>query len=365
MDEREWGHATWTALAAAGLGRGGSREIENDSAFRPPVVALLPVGAVEAHGPHLPLAADVIIAQAAVHAALAELDALGFRPLALPPLAYAAAPFAAEFPGTISIRPETVSALVSDIAAALARQGVAAMVVVNAHLDPAHLASLRQGVADCEGPDGAGEPSERVMPVIFPDVTRKPWALRLTDEFKSGACHAGQYESSVVMAAAPALVREDARRALPPRPISLSLAHRNGAATFGEAGVPEAYCGDPAAATPEEGAETLGILGRIVADAVAERLGVAGACRASRPPGSNADEGAAKAVEPAATRCRARAPRSRSNDDGAARAVEPRSGIGACGPRRDANDDGAAKAVEPAPAGGRVGSLEPQPERLP
>ena len=34
------------------------------------------------------------------------------------------------------------------------------------------------------------------MRIVVPDVTRKPWALRLTDEFKSGACHAGQYEES-------------------------------------------------------------------------------------------------------------------------------------------------------------------------
>lgn len=297
MDEREWGHATWTALAAAGLGNGRSRSpadgstAEGDPAARtdhgrpagrrgsrPPVVALLPVGAVEAHGPHLPLVADVIIAQAATQAALDGLDALGFRPLALPPLAYAAAPFAAEFPGTISVRPATVSALVSEIATALAHQGAAALVVVNAHLDPTHLASLRQGVADYERSAGASEPEERrSMPVIFPDVTRKPWALRLTDEFKSGACHAGQYETSVMMAAAPELVREQARRALPRHPVSLSLAHRDGAATFGDAGVPDAYCGDPAAATPEEGAETLRVLGRIVTDAVAERLGATGA----------------------------------------------------------------------------------------
>lgn len=306
MDERDWGHATWTDLAAAGLGKGRMRRragnapaegssatgegvpapaerspaprqgfpvTEDGSTSLPPVVALLPVGAVEAHGPHLPVIADVIIAQAAAQAALDGLDALGFRPLTLPPLAYTAAPFAAEFPGTISVRPATVSALVSEIAAALAQQGAAALVVVNAHLDPAHLASLRQGAADYERLAGADEPREcGVMPVIFPDVTRKPWALRLTDEFKSGACHAGQYETSVLMATAPELVREQKRRTLPPHRVSLSLAHKDGAATFGEAGVPDAYCGDPAAATPEEGAETLRVLGQIVTDAVAERL---------------------------------------------------------------------------------------------
>ncbi len=249
-----WGDATWTDLARAGLGRrrGKTR-----------VVALLPVGAVEAHGPHLPLVTDVVIASAAAEAALPGLRRLALRPVLLPPLPYAAAPFAAGFPGTISVRPATVAALLADVAASLERQGVAALVVVNAHLDPAHLASIRDAARAHGG----------AMPVIHPDLTEPRWARRLTDEFRSGACHAGRYETSVVMAAAPELVREEVRRGLPANPASLSRAIRAGMSTFEEAGVEEAYCGDPAAATGEEGAKTVEALGRIVVETVAERLG--------------------------------------------------------------------------------------------
>ncbi len=228
-----------------------------------PVIALLPVGAVEAHGPHLPLVTDVVIADAAARAALPGLDGLGLRPILLPPLSYTAAPFAEGFPGTISVRPDTVAALLTDVATSLERQGVAALVVVNAHLDPAHLASIREAVRAHSG----------AMPVIHPDLTERRWALRLTDEFRSGACHAGRYETSVVMAAAPELVREEVRRTLPANTASLSDAIRTGKATFEEAGVAEAYCGDPAAATAEEGEATTAVLGRIVVEAVAERLG--------------------------------------------------------------------------------------------
>ena len=228
-----------------------------------PVAALLPVGAVEAHGPHLPLVTDVVIATAAARAALEDLCSLGLRPTLLPPLPYTAAPFAAGFPGTISLRPATVTALLADMAASLEQQGVAALVVVNAHLDPAHLASIREAVRAHRG----------VMPVIHPDLTERRWALRLGDEFQSGACHAGRYETSVVMASAPGLVREQVRLGLPANPASLSRAIRAGKATFEEAGVGEAYCGDPAAATREEGERTVQALGRIVVEAVAERLG--------------------------------------------------------------------------------------------
>lgn len=275
MDERRWGRATWTDLARGGdTDGGGGDEAPAPGAplargLRSRVAALLPVGAVEAHGPHLPLDTDVVIARAAADAAVPGLRRLGLHPLVLPPLAYTAAPFAAAFPGTISIRPATVAALVRDVAASLERQGAELLVLANAHLDPAHLAALHRAAQ--AAPSGRGRP----MPVVFPDITRKPWAPRLTPEFRSGACHAGRYETSVVMAFAPERVRDEARRRLPPRLVSLSAAARRGAADFDEAGVPDAYCGDPAAATPAEGRATVEVLGGIIVDAAAQALDTA------------------------------------------------------------------------------------------
>ena len=271
-----WGHATWTELAELGIGRAPAVAGTPTTSRGDPVIAVLPVGAVEAHGPHLPLVTDVIIAAAAAKAAMPGLRSLGCHPALLPPLAYTAAPFAADFPGTISVRPATVSALLSDIAESLAQQGVAALVVVNAHLDPAHLGAIGEVAGSGEGARGPAPRHSAPMPVIHPDLTERRWASRLTDEFRSGACHAGRYETSVVMAATPGLVREEARRGLAANPASLSRAIRRGSATFEEAGVAEAYCGDPAAATAGEGEETVAALAAIVVDAVAERLAPGG-----------------------------------------------------------------------------------------
>ena len=68
-------------------------------------VAILPVGALEAHGPHLPVGTDLVIAEAMADAAARRLAAEGLEVTLLPALAYTPAPFADEFPGTISIRP--------------------------------------------------------------------------------------------------------------------------------------------------------------------------------------------------------------------------------------------------------------------
>ena len=227
-------------------------------------VALLPVGAVEAHGPHLPLGTDVVIAVAMARAAAARLEARGLNALLLPPLAYTAAPFGAAFAGTLSLSPATVTALVLDLARELTRHGLAALAIANAHLDPAHLGSLGDAAFQAQ--------EERLLPVVSPDLTRKPWAMRLTEEFMSGACHAGRYEGSIVMAARPELVREPLRRSLPPNPTSLASAIRTGARTFEDAGGPRAYFGWPADATAEEGHATLTVLGDILSEAVMNTL---------------------------------------------------------------------------------------------
>jgi len=109
--------------------------------------------------------------------------------------------------------------------------------------------------------------------VVFPDLTRKPWADRMTDEFKTGACHAGRYESAVVMAERPGLVLDGIRKRLPPNPASLSEAIRDGKHSFEEAGGPLAYFGWPADATAEEGRTIVGVLGSILEDAVIAELG--------------------------------------------------------------------------------------------
>jgi creatinine amidohydrolase len=237
---------------------------EARDAAGPGSVAILPVGAIEAHGPHLPLETDVIIAQAMARTGAARLAARGLRVLVLPPLTYTSAGFARGFPGTLSLRPETVVATVVDIADSLRQHGYTVLAIANAHLDPDHLASIEAAVNQIRG--------GLRLRVAFPNLVIKPWALRLSDEFKSGACHAGQFETSIVLAERPDLVREATMAALPPNPASLSRAIREGKMEFEEAGGPRAYFGYPAQATAEEGRATIEALGAILDEAVQAEL---------------------------------------------------------------------------------------------
>jgi creatinine amidohydrolase len=235
-----------------------------DALDRHRAVCLLPVGAVEAHGPHLPLGTDLVIAEAMAEAAAERLAARDLLPVLLPALAYTPAPFAAAFAGTVSSPAEALAAQVGAIGRALGHHGFQVLALANAHLDPANLRALHTATSELL--------AERVILAVFPDVTRKPWALRLGDEFASGACHAGRYEGSVVLARRPELVREDVRRELPANPASLSTAIRDGKDSFAAAGGPQAYFGDPAAATAAEGEATVATLGDILAEAVLAAL---------------------------------------------------------------------------------------------
>lgn len=232
----------------------------------PRLVAVLPLGALEAHGPHLPLGTDIVIAEAMARAGAARLGGRAFDVVVLPALTVAPAPFAAAFAGTIDTPPEATALTIEAIARSLARHGVRATVIANAHHDPAHVAAVREAVSRLQ-PD----PEVRL---IFPDLTRRRWASRLTEEFQSGACHAGRYETSIVMAAAgePAVDRA-ALSTLAANPRSLVDAIRRGEATFAAAGGPDAYFGFPQDASTAEGHDIIERLGAIVEDAVLEVLG--------------------------------------------------------------------------------------------
>lgn len=222
-----------------------------------PVAAILPLGAVEAHGPHLPLATDVVISEGMAVRAAALLEAHGVRAFVLPSLAYAPAHYASAFAGTVSIGAATAKAVMLDIAASLKAQGFACLALANSHFDPANVAMLRDAAAEVQG-----------LPLAFPDFTRRKLAAALTDEFRSGACHAGQFETSLVLADRPDLVDMAAGEGLADNPSSLTEAFARGATTFAEAGGPEAYFGTPRLAGAVEGEASFAIMAEALVDAV-------------------------------------------------------------------------------------------------
>ena len=225
-------------------------------------IALVPVGSTEAHGPHLPLSTDVVISKELSRRVAAGLGQEEIDAVIAPPLAYAVTEYAGEFAGTITLARDTAIALVRDVCVSLQKQGFHRVVLVNSHLEPAHLETLREAAAAAEALTGKR--------VVFPDACSRRWATTLTEEFKRGACHAGSYETSLVLAARPELVRDTVRARLVPKPIDLAKAMRSGVKTFKAAGAAEAYFGDPAGASVAHGEEIYALLVTMVLTEIRE-----------------------------------------------------------------------------------------------
>jgi creatinine amidohydrolase len=195
-------------------------------------VHLLPLGAVEPHGPHAPLVTDTLISLGICHRAAERLE--GEIPvLVLPPVHYGVTRYAGAFPGTVSIGEATLRSLVTEIADSVGR-----LVLVNSHFEPEQVETLRS----------------TGLPLL--DLTRRTNAERLTDEFRSGSCHAGRYETSLVLADRPELVHADRMTALEERHVDMPAAIRAGQTDFVSMGMDEAYCGAPADSSADEGRET-------------------------------------------------------------------------------------------------------------
>ena len=96
------------------------------------LVAVLPVAAVEQHGPHLPLSVDATLLQGVIDAALPHLGA-DVPALFLPPQNIGLSTEHENFPGTLTLSPATVIALWTELGACVARAGVKKLLIFNSH----------------------------------------------------------------------------------------------------------------------------------------------------------------------------------------------------------------------------------------
>ena len=205
-------------------------------------IAIVPVGSVEPHGPHLSLETDTTISVTCALRAADRLEAVdaNVRVVVAPSVPYGVTDYASGFAGAIGVPAAALTALLRAITVSLHATGFAHVCFVNNHLEPAHDTAVRAAI---EGlPAGSAS-------VACP-LTRR-WGRTLSDEFKRGDCHAGRYETSLALAAG-ATVRPSFD-ALPTLGLSLADAIRAGKSTFVEIGMDRAYTGAPREATREEG----------------------------------------------------------------------------------------------------------------
>jgi creatinine amidohydrolase len=210
-------------------------------------ILLLPIGAVEQHGPHLPMSVDSVIANETATAVVAEcgeeLDVWQ-----LPTLSVSKSNEHAWSPGTLYLTPETMLAVLRDIGRAVASTGAERLVLLNAHGgNTTHLGTaLRELRLQFGLKTFLMHPS---LPPAYGGVS--------TEEELGMGIHGGRNETSVFWHLRPDQVDLSvAERRVPERLAENTHVKFGGSVSFGWLSNdfhPDGYIGDPTGASPELG----------------------------------------------------------------------------------------------------------------
>ncbi|WP_431726887.1 creatininase family protein [Verrucosispora sp. TAA-831] len=177
--------------------------------------AVLPVGAVEWHGPHLPLGTDLILAEGFAAESGASGD--GPRGVLFPAVPYAACPGQTRpWPGTVAIRPEIAVGYLADVIEGIVAAGFPRLLIVNGH--DANMSTVRAAMEWVSGRRQASLLLVNWFQLVTPAET-----TQLYGELPARG-HGGAYETSGVLGFDPDAVRLDAVEDLPPKP-KLPVAH--------------------------------------------------------------------------------------------------------------------------------------------
>ncbi len=208
---------------------------------------VVPLGSVEEHGPHLPLSTDTVHAYEVSRQACEKTGAF-----LAPPIHYGICRSTSQHPGTISISGDTLRALLKDIGRSLYQQGLRNFVFLSGHAGGTHTSSmLEAGEFLLEGFPGIKVASLNILELGY-----KGWVPIIETQDDS---HAGELETSVMMALRPEWVKGKGNREYPSFPAGILVQDKK---RYWPGGV----WGDPTKAAKEKGTLCLGaVVGALVA----------------------------------------------------------------------------------------------------
>lgn len=190
-------------------------------------IVLLPIGIVEAHGPHLDLTADFYLSTLYCRFLKQEAGEEGIEALITPPLFWGISKDMARYAGTFSMRPETMKGLLADIFISLKSWGFRRVFVQNAHGDPLHIEMIKSAISEAND-----YPDFKVyfMWELGIEVEHNITFPQTREERYQPDYHAGAIETAQMSTFFPEKVRCNIAKSLKPS----------------DSFHPLAYCGDPA-----------------------------------------------------------------------------------------------------------------------
>ena len=241
----------------------------------PRAVVLLPLGAIEQHGPHLPLLVDWRGSEELARRVAPHLRRGGWRPVLVPAIPYGVSTLAVGWPGTVSLSIPTLRRLIVEVVRGLASHGFRRFVLTNYQADPDHLAAIDQArrilarlrvrVLVAGFAPGVTAPT--------PMINRRVQALMRSPN-PGAEWHSGELETAMMLSVEPKLVRRGLARRLAPAWFDFRRELARGGRNFRDLGPGGAgYFGWPGAARARTGRAVMALRGRLIARALLGALG--------------------------------------------------------------------------------------------
>ena len=223
----------------------------------------------------LPLGLDSFAAEIYAAAAAPHLEAAGYEVVVAPTINYGVARAAIDFPGTLSLEPETLRAVVVDIGRSLARHGLTRQVVLNGHRDLHHMKALDEARNIL-----VEENAAQVLLVGFvsdPAVTEASYRKGAKQFYQSPRPdregHGGESETSVALHSFPQFVKQEVIGSLEPNFDYDVDAFRNETKDYGSLSGGRGYFGWPQAAKAETGKQLVAVRGENIARVILKEWG--------------------------------------------------------------------------------------------